>query len=126
MQEACLKAFGARSRCRPQSEAASAAWLYRILYRCCIDRLRARARERDHSRTSTPPQADDFGALADERISLEQALKELPFDQRIAIVLVDMIGLPYHRAAAVLGRPVGTVAARVARGRARLRKTLSP
>jgi RNA polymerase sigma-70 factor, ECF subfamily len=52
-------------------------------------------------------------ALADVR----RLVAELPPDQRAALMLVAVDGLPYADAADVLGVPPGTVASRVARAR---------
>jgi RNA polymerase sigma-70 factor (ECF subfamily) len=52
------------------------------------------------------------------------ALNELPFDQRAAIVLREIDGLSYEEIAASLGVPVGTVKSRLARARQMLRVVL--
>ena len=49
----------------------------------------------------------------------------LPAQQRMALVLVDMMGYPVADAAEILGVSVGTVKSRCARGRARLLPYLS-
>ena len=49
----------------------------------------------------------------------------LPEQQRMALVLVDMMGYPVADAAEILGVSVGTVKSRCARGRARLLPYLS-
>jgi RNA polymerase sigma-70 factor (ECF subfamily) len=48
------------------------------------------------------------------------ALRELPPEQRAALVLVDMEGHSVDEAAAILGVAAGTVKSRCSRGRARL------
>ncbi len=55
---------------------------------------------------------------------MEAALALLPVEQRTAILLVDVQGLPVEEAAAVLGVPTGTVKSRCSRGRARLALSL--
>ena len=52
------------------------------------------------------------------RLDVAEALDQLPEGQRMALVLVDMHGLPVAEAAAVLGVAEGTVKSRCARGRA--------
>ena len=52
------------------------------------------------------------------------ALNELPFDQRAAIVLREIDGLSYEEIATSLGVAVGTVKSRLARARQTLRVTL--
>jgi RNA polymerase sigma-70 factor (ECF subfamily) len=55
-----------------------------------------------------------------DRAVVERALGQLPAEQRVAIELVDIAGLTAKAAAELLGRPRGTVLARVHRGRRRL------
>jgi RNA polymerase sigma-70 factor, ECF subfamily len=57
-------------------------------------------------------------------MDVEAALAALPADQRAALVLVDLQGLPVEEAARALGVPVGTVKSRCSRGRARLAVSL--
>ena len=52
------------------------------------------------------------------------ALRELPFEQAAAIVLVDVEGYPVAEVAEMLDVPTGTVKSRCARGRARLAERL--
>ena len=54
------------------------------------------------------------------RLALDDALAELPVEQRVAVVLVDVQGWSVAEAAQLLEVPVGTVKSRCARGRARL------
>ena len=63
------------------------------------------------------PVADERGA---ERVALVAALRTLPAAQREAIALHHLADLPVHEVAATLGVPVGTVKARLSRGRAAL------
>ena len=56
--------------------------------------------------------------------SIDAALAALPEEQRVAIVLVDLEGMPVAEAAHVLGVPTGTVKSRCSRGRARLALSL--
>lgn len=55
---------------------------------------------------------------------LKAALDELPEEQRLAVFLIDVQGFTYAEAAEGLATTPGTVASRVARGRARLRDRL--
>ena len=57
---------------------------------------------------------------SDTREVLNQALKELPDDQREVVELVDMNQFDYEEAADILGIPVGTVRSRLSRGRLKL------
>ena len=60
-------------------------------------------------------------------LSLEvmAALRQLPYDQQVALVLVDMLEYPVAEAALMMGVAEGTVKSRCARGRARLLPRLS-
>ena len=62
--------------------------------------------------------------LATER-SAQQALAELPEDQRAAVLLVDVEGWSVEEAARMLDCPEGTVKSRCFRGRAKLAKRLN-
>jgi RNA polymerase sigma-70 factor (ECF subfamily) len=58
------------------------------------------------------------------RPELDAALAALPGPFRAVVVLVDIDGLSYEEAAAVLGVPVGTVMSRLHRARRRMRDHL--
>jgi RNA polymerase sigma-70 factor (ECF subfamily) len=55
--------------------------------------------------------------LGDDRLSLVAVLRTLPAGQREALALHYLADLPVHEVAATLGVPVGTVKARLSRGR---------
>lgn len=103
-------------------------WLYGILKNAWIDELRARGRRAqvfdDAADVAAVPDAgatDPAGAL-----SIEQALGRLPEDQRLAVALVLIEGLPYKEAAQIIGIPMGTLTSRLARGRDTLQDLLDP
>ena len=52
------------------------------------------------------------------------ALADLPVDQRVTVVLVDGEGFDHREAAKILGVAPGTVASRLHRARAALRRIL--
>jgi RNA polymerase sigma-70 factor (ECF subfamily) len=54
-----------------------------------------------------------------------ECVDQLPNEYRKVIVLVDIQGMDYAEAARVLGRPVGTIKSRLARGRAQVHRMLS-
>ena len=58
--------------------------------------------------------------LAPDRVALLTALRQLPRSQQEAIALHHLADLPVTETAAALGVPVGTVKARLSRGRAAL------
>lgn len=124
LQDALLSAFRAAARFR--GDAAVTTWLHRIVVNACLDRLRRRAIR------PAVPMGDDstFDAVAPKMpdptdahgVSLDvtAALQRLPFEQRAALILVDMMGYAVDDAAEVLEVPPGTIKSRCARGRARL------
>ena len=56
--------------------------------------------------------------------ALEDALAQLPRDQRLAVVLCDVQGFDYAEIAQTMGVSLGTVKSRISRARSRLRLIL--
>ena len=103
-------------------------WMFRIMQNAWIDEVRARSR-----RDEVPVDdgfADHVGSGVDEtgrhiaRLAVQAAMARLPEDQRIAVGLVLVEGLPYKEAAQVLEIPIGTLTSRLARGREALQVLL--
>jgi RNA polymerase sigma-70 factor (ECF subfamily) len=101
-------------------------WMYRVATNACLDELRRRGRRPapglPEAVLERVDRADGPGldtAVAD-RLSIDQALVELPEEFRVAVVLRDVVGLDYAQIAQVLELPLGTVRSRIARGRDRL------
>jgi RNA polymerase sigma-70 factor, ECF subfamily len=126
------------------------AWLYRIVSNGCFDHFRTQARrpttsleaalgdERDGESPgmgtgSRLPSAlidaswDPEGiALRAEQIEqIEAALQKLAPEQRLALILSDIQGLPYEEIARVTNASLGTVKSRIARARGHLRGILA-
>jgi RNA polymerase sigma-70 factor (ECF subfamily) len=126
LQDAAVSAFRAAAGFRGQS--AVGTWLYRITVNAGIDRIRHEAarpttrypEEESASWQRAVADPADMAAGRDLRMVLEAALRELPIEQRAAVVAVDVEGLSVEEAAAALGVPEGTVKSRCARGRAKL------
>ena len=55
-----------------------------------------------------------------DRLELDDALRKVPEEFRVPLVLRDVGDLDYSEIAATLGVPIGTVKSRIARGRAAL------
>ena len=68
------------------------------------------------------PEKEFFNSLLGDQI--RQAMEELPEVFRVTIQLINVDGLGYDEAAAVLGIPTGTVRSRMKRGRTLLQKAL--
>jgi RNA polymerase sigma-70 factor (ECF subfamily) len=126
LQDAYVKAY--RALCSFREDAAPGTWLHRITYNACIDELRRRQRRPTSA-------ADDLAAAPDpsptpddvavDRSALAVALDALAPDHRAAVLLVDAEGYDYASAGEVLGVPAGTVASRLSRARAALRRALA-
>ena len=102
-------------------------WLYTIVRHAWIDEVRSRAR-REHT-FAEPGQIEavpDPGGDASGTLSVDQAMAGLPEDQRLAVALVLIEGLPYKEAAQIIGVPMGTLTSRLARGRQVLQQLLGP
>jgi RNA polymerase sigma-70 factor (ECF subfamily) len=107
-----------------ETEQHEAAWLYRIVYRCCLNELRSRRRRREtFGLPDVPSRESDETALAS--VAVAAALAELAPDARAVVLLVDLIGLDYETAASALRIPRGTVASRLNSARASLRAAFS-
>jgi RNA polymerase sigma-70 factor, ECF subfamily len=127
LQEAMISAFRRAGSFRGDS--AVTTWLHRIVVNACLDRIRRRAARPTMAAGDeqnldalvrggvmvTDPVADH-----DEILDVDAALQMLPYEQRAALVLVDMLGYPVQVAAELLDVSVGTIKSRCARGRARL------
>ena len=125
LQETYVKAFRALPRFRGASGLGT--WLYRIAYRACLDELertrRAGGLVPADAQDATEPQPDVAETVA-ERTALAEALAALAPEDRAAILLVDAQGFDYRSAGEVLRVPEGTIASRLNRARAALRRAL--
>lgn len=114
------------------------AWLLSIVANAARDELRRQRRRPQRSLDAArddpdqpaldPPDSGpspETSALTGElRGQLEAALRELPEDWRMVVLLSDVHGLAYDEIAAATGVPVGTVKSRLSRARGRLRDLL--
>ncbi len=106
-------------------------WMFTIMKNAWIDEVRARVRR---DAVFLPEEAgENVGqAVGDwptdrqhQRLDVQKAMARLNDDQRLAVGLVLVEGLPYKEAAEVLGVPVGTLTSRLARARETLQAALS-
>ena len=109
-----------------RSDARLDSWMFKILRNAWIDELRSRGR-RDKIFLAAEA-GDNIGtdsmAREAELMSVQSAMARLPQDQREAVSLVLVEGLPYREAAEVLEVPIGTLTSRLARGREALQALL--
>ena len=101
-------------------------WMFKIVRNAWIDELRSRGR---HGKVFLAAEAGenvgtDTMARETELLSVQSAMARLPEDQREAVSLVLVEGLPYREAAEVLDVPIGTLTSRLARGREALQALL--
>jgi RNA polymerase sigma-70 factor (ECF subfamily) len=133
VQDTLLKAY--RSFDRLEHPAAAPAWLTRILVNVCRDRGRARARAPEEVSYDTLDEFSLYRRLADEdpfpysdslhldflelfaAEDVRAVLSRLPDLYRTPMLLVYVAGFTAKEVAAMLDAPLGTVLARLHRGR---------
>jgi RNA polymerase sigma factor (sigma-70 family) len=102
------------------------AWLFTIMHNIHVNQVRARVarpeHELDDAALEVQARADQGDRL--EIRDLDQALRQLPDEQREVLLLIGLEQLTYEEAAKALGIPIGTVMSRLSRGRERLRAVL--
>ena len=74
----------------------------------------------DHDGHFADPASTRGTDLVTDRMALDAALRRVPEEFRVPLVLRDVGDLDYAEIAATLDIPVGTVKSRIARGRAAL------
>jgi RNA polymerase sigma-70 factor (ECF subfamily) len=124
LQDAYVKAYRAYP---PRSQHRLDAWLATIVYRSCLDAIRA-ARRRPTQPLDDASSARWDGASDDAlpaALDLAAAFRSLSADARAAVTLVDVLGFDYEATARVLGTNRGTVASRLHTARSLLRQHLS-
>ena len=136
-QDVFLTVFRMLDRFRGQS--ALRTWIYRIVVNQARNRQRWWRRRRQSAQVSLDVHVQAHGELASprdecgpERLLRQKeqadrvwrAMRELPFDQRTALVLREIDGLSYDEIGFSLDVAVGTVKSRLARARQLLRAEL--
>jgi RNA polymerase sigma-70 factor (ECF subfamily) len=101
-------------------------WMFKIVRNAWIDELRSRGRRGKIFLVAEAGEniGTDSMARESELLSVQSAMARLPEDQREAVSLVLVEGLPYREAAEVLDVPIGTLTSRLARGREALQALL--
>ena len=113
------------------------AWLFRIVTNRALDRMRARKRRpelplepgNDEEVTwaepaSPGPELADLAASREALVAVEEALTQVPAEQRAALLLRDVEGFAYEEIALMTGVEIGTVKSRIHRARVSVRNTL--
>jgi RNA polymerase sigma-70 factor (ECF subfamily) len=134
-QDVFLRAYRGLPRFRDQ--APPRAWLAAIADNAIKNRYRSRSRFRrvfapepspdslgDRASGASDPEAS--ARASESRQSVLGALKTLPLEFRLPVVLRDLEEWSYEEIAVSLDLPLGTVKSRIARGRGQLRTILAP
>lgn len=112
-------------------------WLLSITHNLSIDEVRRRKRRPQKAESEEPESIlaglPDEGLGVEEevwlsslRISIQDALRQLPSAQREAIELAYFQGLTQREIADTLGEPLGTIKTRMRLGMLKLREQLGP
>ena len=122
LQDCLLAAW--RNLDRFRGESAIGTWLYRIAANAAVGVVRRRRELAGEvpDRADPSPGADDVLAMRDE---VEAALRLVPTDFRVALVLREYGDLSYEEIAAHQGVGVQTVKSRLNRARSSMRATLT-
>ena len=113
------------------------AWLFRIVTNRALDRVRAR-RRRPELPLDPPddedvtwaepvaggPQLAEIAATKEALAIVEDALRDVPDEQRAALLLRDVEGFAYEEIALITGVEIGTVKSRIHRARVAVRNRL--
>ncbi len=131
LQEAFLRAYRHIARVSLEPGASLKPWLHRIIINLAYDwsaRRRAHAEpsdapvERLAARTLSPERQVEQRAV--EQV-VGEAVADLPFKQRVVVILFYLQDMDLVEIAATLNLPAGTVKSRLYYGRARLRARLA-
>lgn len=124
-QETFIKAYERLSDYRPEHKFFS--WIYRILINDTLNRLKQRKLTQGIEAEITSQERSPDEELDANRQSfrIERALRQLPFDQRIVIVLRYFNDMSYQEMSAILSLPEKTVKSRLYSARQSLASLLT-
>ncbi|MFI5833776.1 SigE family RNA polymerase sigma factor [Micromonospora sp. NPDC051300] len=121
VQEAYIRAWQRWSTVRGYDD--PEAWVRVVASRIAVSRWRSlRSRARAYLRHGAQ---ESIPAPGTETVEVVAALRQLPEEQRVAIALYYLVGMPVAEVARETEAPVGTVKARLSRGRAALAELLA-
>jgi RNA polymerase sigma-70 factor, ECF subfamily len=102
------------------------AWLFTIMHNQNVNEIRRAIRDDtiDLENCTAILTATTDPTASRQLCELDQALAQLPEEQRQVILLVGLEGMSYEDAAAILDVPIGTIRSRLSRGRESLRKLM--
>lgn len=130
-QDVFIRIYTSPSSYRP--DAAFSTWLYRVTANACMDDIRKTKRSRSAAtneelesmpdRSASPQDCAESSELA-RHVSV--ALRSLPDNQRLALVLQRYEGLSYQQVAEVMGLSVPAVESLLFRAKQALKVKLAP
>ncbi|HZG36092.1 MAG TPA: sigma-70 family RNA polymerase sigma factor [Gaiellaceae bacterium] len=127
VQDAFLALWRTAADFVPERARAST-WLLTLVHRRAVDVVRREQRRRTEPLESAPePQTEsaaDDAWLRLERVRVQEALRQLPDQQREALELAYYGGYTQSELAERLGEPLGTIKSRMFTGLTRLRQLL--
>jgi RNA polymerase sigma-70 factor (ECF subfamily) len=127
VQEAFLAIWRTASRFVPERGKAST-WILTLVHRRAVDLVRHEERRRadtlEHAPEPSGRAVDEEAWLRLQRERVQDALRQLPDQQREAIELAYYGGFTQSELAERLGQPLGTIKSRMFMGLARLRELL--
>lgn len=92
------------------------AWVRTVAYRVAMSSWR-KAKNRLVAHRNGGHAGQDVPALSPDRLAVANALRQIPVEQRQALVLHHMQGMTVEEISRETGTPSGTIKARLARGR---------
>jgi RNA polymerase sigma factor (sigma-70 family) len=127
VQDAFLTVWRSAARYMPERGKAST-WVLTLVHRRAVDLVRREERRRTEPIESAPEPssgaADELAWLRLQRERVQEALRQLPDQQREALELAYYGGFSQSELADRLGQPLGTIKSRMFAGLTRLRELL--
>ncbi len=129
-QETMLRVW--RGLASYRGDCAFETWVSRIAANCCLDLLRKKKgdksvsieplREAGYDPADPAPGTSEQAEAAEDRRRLRECIAMLPEEQREALVLTQLEGVPYAEAARELRVTEGTLKSRINRAKQRLKE----
>jgi len=133
-QEIFVKLYLAMDRVDPNRPLRP--FLFRIAHNHCLDALKKKKvptlslvrdddeEDREVQHADEKPTPEELAQRTEVLRALEEALASMPAAYRSALIMWHVEGLSYEEISAILGVPMGTVKARIHRGREKLQQML--
>lgn len=126
VQDCLVRAINAADQWEPGTNLR--AWLFAILHNIYVSDRRKLARRPRHVAMDTEESRLEYlpnQVKSVELSELERAIRSLPEQQRITVLLVGLQGMDYKEVAEITGVPLGTVRSRLSRAREALHRLLN-